>query len=105
MQNRNEREAAREIAQAEADLWENRLKDSFQTVLNTQAGRDVFNWLFSHCHMNSTTYRRNADSTYLEGMRFIGLEVEKRLKAADFEAYIQLLREQEKPTLEQSNDR
>ena len=77
----DELEAQKEKAKAQRK----RENNAIASVLATKQGREVFSWILSLTHLDSSTYANDALTlAALSAQRDIGLEIKARLEEVDF---------------------
>lgn len=66
--------AAREESQRATKREQEMLLESFGDVFDTEAGKRVFWWLLSACHLYRSSFTGNSSTFFREGERNIGLK-------------------------------
>lgn len=69
------------------------LKDDIRFIASTPAGRRFLWWILSITGPHLPSYTGNSDTYFNEGRRAVGLEVERRLVAADPASYLSMIQE------------
>ena len=84
----DELEAQKEKAKAQRK----RENNAIASVLATKQGREVFSWILSLTHLDSSTYANDALAA-LSAQRDIGLEIKARLEEVDFNQVLLMQKE------------
>ena len=69
------------------------LKNDIRSIAGTPAGRRFLWWILSITGPHLPSYTGNSDTYFNEGRRAVGLEIERRLVAADPAAYLAMIQE------------
>lgn len=69
-----------------------RLINDYKMVFSKPAGQNVLRHIFEICRINSSTFRGNSTTFYLEGVQDVGKAIKRMIMEADPEIYFEIER-------------
>lgn len=91
-----EQEIAERQAQAQRDaIKRQRDEDDLKWVLSDKRGRRLMASVLAVTGLYRGSFTGNSETFFREGQRSVGLQVLERINAADPEAYLKMLKEQD----------